>query len=159
MFENLNWWEIGALLMLALLIFGERLPKVIGDGLRMLRGLRAIHLDGGTSDEWYLELGAEAFRDALAEVGVTDVRFETFDGGHMGIDHRYPASLAYPAPIGPGPTTTSFAVDAPHQHPPPPPPQQQQQQQSVPDWGDVFTEAFLSPDPAALASLTRRIGR
>ncbi|GAA2549769.1 hypothetical protein GCM10010435_19490 [Winogradskya consettensis] len=40
MFENLNWWEIGALLMLALLIFGERLPKVIGDGLKMLRGLR-----------------------------------------------------------------------------------------------------------------------
>jgi sec-independent protein translocase protein TatB len=42
MFENLNWWEIVALLMLALLIFGERLPKVIGDGLRMLRGLRAM---------------------------------------------------------------------------------------------------------------------
>jgi sec-independent protein translocase protein TatB len=41
-FENLNWWEIVALLMLALLIFGERLPKVIGDGLRMLRGLRAM---------------------------------------------------------------------------------------------------------------------
>jgi sec-independent protein translocase protein TatB len=41
-FENLNWWEIGALLMLALLIFGERLPKVIGDGLKMLRGLRAM---------------------------------------------------------------------------------------------------------------------
>ncbi|MDT5033473.1 MAG: sec-independent protein translocase protein TatB, partial [Actinoplanes sp.] len=42
MFENLNWWEIGALFMLALLIFGERLPKVIGDGLKMLRGLRAM---------------------------------------------------------------------------------------------------------------------
>ena len=42
MFENLNWWEITALLLLALLIFGERLPKVIGDGLRMLRGLRAM---------------------------------------------------------------------------------------------------------------------
>jgi len=41
-FENLNWWEIAALLMLALLIFGERLPKVISDGLRMLRGLRAM---------------------------------------------------------------------------------------------------------------------
>ncbi|MFC7528046.1 preprotein translocase subunit TatB [Actinoplanes sp. GCM10030250] len=40
MFENLNWWEIGALLMLALLVFGERLPKVISDGLRLLRGLR-----------------------------------------------------------------------------------------------------------------------
>lgn len=42
MFENLNWWEIAALLMLALLIFGERLPKAIGDGLRMLRGVRAM---------------------------------------------------------------------------------------------------------------------
>ncbi|TWG25911.1 preprotein translocase subunit TatB [Actinoplanes teichomyceticus] len=49
MFENLNWWEIGALLMLALLIFGERLPKVIGDGLRMLRGLRSM-AQNATSD-------------------------------------------------------------------------------------------------------------
>ena len=49
MFENLNWWEIGALLMLALLIFGERLPKVIGDGLRMLRQLRAM-AQNATSD-------------------------------------------------------------------------------------------------------------
>jgi sec-independent protein translocase protein TatB len=49
MFENLNVWEIGALLMLALLIFGDRLPKVIGDGLRMLRGLRAM-AQNATSD-------------------------------------------------------------------------------------------------------------
>jgi sec-independent protein translocase protein TatB len=48
-FENLNWWEIGALLMLALLIFGDRLPKVIGDGLRMLRQLRAM-AQNATSD-------------------------------------------------------------------------------------------------------------
>jgi len=48
-FENLNWWEIGALLMLALLIFGERLPKVIGEGLKMLRGLRAM-AQNATSD-------------------------------------------------------------------------------------------------------------
>lgn len=41
-FENLNAWEIGALLLLALLIFGERLPKVISDGMRMLRNLRAM---------------------------------------------------------------------------------------------------------------------
>ncbi|GAB3087382.1 Sec-independent protein translocase family protein [Micromonospora schwarzwaldensis] len=40
MFENLNWWEIGALLLLALLIFGDRLPNVINDGLRMVRNLR-----------------------------------------------------------------------------------------------------------------------
>jgi sec-independent protein translocase protein TatB len=42
MFENVNWWEIGVILLVALLIFGERLPKVISDGLRMLRGLRAM---------------------------------------------------------------------------------------------------------------------
>ena len=49
MFENLNWWEIGALLLLALLIFGERLPKVISDGLRMLRTLRSM-AQNATSD-------------------------------------------------------------------------------------------------------------
>jgi sec-independent protein translocase protein TatB len=41
-FENLNWWEIGALLLLALLIFGDKLPNVISDGLRMLRNLRGM---------------------------------------------------------------------------------------------------------------------
>lgn len=42
MLDNLNSWEFIALLLLALLIFGERLPKVISDGLRMLRNLRAM---------------------------------------------------------------------------------------------------------------------
>lgn len=42
MFENLNWWEIGLLLLVALLIFGDKLPNVISDGLRMLRGLRSM---------------------------------------------------------------------------------------------------------------------
>ncbi|HEX6683235.1 MAG TPA: hypothetical protein VF062_10585 [Candidatus Limnocylindrales bacterium] len=42
MFENLNGWEIAGLLLLALLIFGERLPKVISDGMRMLRNLRSM---------------------------------------------------------------------------------------------------------------------
>ncbi|MGW4499244.1 preprotein translocase subunit TatB [Micromonospora sp. NPDC004336] len=42
MFDNLNWWEIGALLLLALLIFGDRLPAVISDGLRMVRNLRTM---------------------------------------------------------------------------------------------------------------------
>ena len=43
----------------------------------------------------YLDLGAVAFRDALAEIGVTDVRFELFDASHGGIGWRYPLSLAY----------------------------------------------------------------
>ncbi|MET7468356.1 preprotein translocase subunit TatB [Micromonospora sp. NPDC005686] len=45
MFENLNWWEIGVLLLLALLIFGDRLPNVISDGLRMVRNLRNMARD------------------------------------------------------------------------------------------------------------------
>ncbi|WP_319463614.1 preprotein translocase subunit TatB [Micromonospora sp. RTP1Z1] len=40
MLDNLNWWEIAALLLLALLIFGDRLPTVINDGLRLVRNLR-----------------------------------------------------------------------------------------------------------------------
>lgn len=49
MFENLNWWEIGALLVVALLIFGDKLPNVISDGLRMLRNLRTM-ANNATSD-------------------------------------------------------------------------------------------------------------
>jgi hypothetical protein len=60
-----------------------------------LRSLRAVWIDGGTRDEWYLDLGAVAFRDALADIGVTEVRFELFDAGHGGIGWRYPLSLAY----------------------------------------------------------------
>lgn len=45
MFDNLNWWEIGALLLVALLIFGDRLPNVIADGLRMVRNLRRMARD------------------------------------------------------------------------------------------------------------------
>jgi hypothetical protein len=60
-----------------------------------LRGLKAIYLDSGTRDEWYLDLGAQAFRDALAEIGVTDVACELFDAKHGGIDYRYPIGVAY----------------------------------------------------------------
>ena len=60
-----------------------------------LRGLRAIYLDGGARDEWYLELAALAFRDALTEIGATDVACEIFEAAHGGIDYRYPTGLAY----------------------------------------------------------------
>jgi S-formylglutathione hydrolase FrmB len=60
-----------------------------------LRGLTAVWVDAGKSDEWYLDLGAEAFVAELAKIGVTDVAFELFDATHMGIDYRYPLSLAY----------------------------------------------------------------
>lgn len=62
-----------------------------------LRGAKAIWIDAGRSDDWYLDLGAEAFRTELAKIGVADdrVHFELFDGTHAAIDYRYPLSLAY----------------------------------------------------------------
>jgi len=60
-----------------------------------LRGATAIWIDGGKSDEWYLDLGAEAMVAELAKIGVTDVRFELFEGTHGAIEYRYPLALAY----------------------------------------------------------------
>jgi hypothetical protein len=60
-----------------------------------LRGLTAIWIDGGKSDEWYLDLGAEAVVAELAKIGVTDVRFELFEGTHGAIEYRYPLALAF----------------------------------------------------------------
>jgi hypothetical protein len=69
--------------------------RMVPQHAEALRSMRAIYIDAGTRDEWYLDLGAEAFRAALEAIGVTDVRFELFDATHMGIGYRYPISLAY----------------------------------------------------------------
>jgi hypothetical protein len=86
---------------------GELIPEVWErwlrwDPVRMvpryadaLRSLRAIYIDAGKRDEFYLDLGAEAFRRALEEIGVTDVFFELFDATHMAIEYRYPLALEY----------------------------------------------------------------
>ncbi|HEY1573326.1 MAG TPA: alpha/beta hydrolase-fold protein [Pseudonocardiaceae bacterium] len=62
-----------------------------------VRSLRAVWIDAGTRDEWYLDLGAEAFRAEIRTAGLPDerVRFELFDAGHGGIDYRYPLALAW----------------------------------------------------------------
>jgi S-formylglutathione hydrolase FrmB len=60
-----------------------------------LRGLRAIYVDSGKRDQFYLDLGAEAFRRALAAIGVTDVFFELFDGTHSAIEYRYPLAIRH----------------------------------------------------------------
>jgi hypothetical protein len=67
------------------------------DAVEALRTMRAIWIDSGKSDEYFLDLGATAFRRVLAEIGVPDdvVRFELFDGRHGGIAWRYPLSLAW----------------------------------------------------------------
>jgi hypothetical protein len=60
-----------------------------------LRSQRAIYIDAGKRDEWYLDLGAEAFRQELEALGITDVFFELFDAGHMGIEYRNPLAISY----------------------------------------------------------------
>jgi Putative esterase len=60
-----------------------------------LRGLRAVYLDAGSGDEFFLDLGAEAFRRELAALGIDDVFFELFPGRHGGIEYRYPIALRY----------------------------------------------------------------
>jgi len=66
-----------------------------------LRGLRAVWIDAGVRDEWFLDIGAEAVDTALRQAGVPTekIRFELFEATHMGIDYRYPAvpGLALPA--------------------------------------------------------------
>jgi S-formylglutathione hydrolase FrmB len=67
------------------------------DYARALTNLSAAWIDGGTRDEWYLDLGAAAFRDGLRRIGVPDdrVHFELFEAGHGAIEYRYPLALAW----------------------------------------------------------------
>ena len=86
---------------------GELIPEVWArwlawDPVRMaprhadaLRSMRAIYIDAGKRDQFYLDLGAEAFRRALAAAGVADVYFELFDATHTAIEYRYPIALKY----------------------------------------------------------------
>jgi S-formylglutathione hydrolase FrmB len=60
-----------------------------------LRELRAVWIDSGKDDEYFLDLGAIAFRDVLTDIGVEEIEFELFPGKHGNITHRYPLSLAY----------------------------------------------------------------
>jgi hypothetical protein len=69
--------------------------RMVPGATQALRSMRAIYIDAGKRDEWYLDLGAEAFRRALERIGVTDVFFELFDATHMAIEYRYPIGLKY----------------------------------------------------------------
>ncbi|MDQ6659560.1 MAG: enterochelin esterase, partial [Chloroflexota bacterium] len=69
--------------------------RMVPDHAEGLRTMKAIYIDAGKRDQYFLDLGAEAFRQALEEVGVTDIFFELFDATHMGIEYRYPLSLKY----------------------------------------------------------------
>ena len=60
-----------------------------------LRSLKAIYIDAGNHDQFFLDLGAEAFRSELEAIGVSDVYFELFDGTHSAIEYRYPLAVRY----------------------------------------------------------------
>ena len=60
-----------------------------------LRSLKAIYIDCGKRDQYFLDLGAEAFRRQLEAVGVTDYFFELFDATHSAIEYRYPLAVKY----------------------------------------------------------------
>jgi hypothetical protein len=60
-----------------------------------LRSLKAIYIDAGNRDQFFLDLGAEAFRRELEAIGVSDVYFELFDGTHSAIEYRYPLAIRY----------------------------------------------------------------
>jgi S-formylglutathione hydrolase FrmB len=62
-----------------------------------MTSMRAIWIDAGNADDFCLDLGAVAFREALGVAGVADdvIRFELFDGTHAAIDYRYPMALTW----------------------------------------------------------------
>ncbi len=88
-------------------VTGELRPEIwerwlAWDPVRMVSGhadacrsLKAIYIDAGTRDQFYLDLGAEAFRRELEAIGVTDVFFELFDATHAAIEYRYPLAIKY----------------------------------------------------------------
>jgi hypothetical protein len=57
-----------------------------------LRSMRRIYLDGGKSDEWFLDVGAQAVSEELSKLGI-EHSLELFDGKHGGISYRYPGAI------------------------------------------------------------------
>ena len=57
-----------------------------------LRSMRRVYIDAGKADEFFLDLGAQAFAAELKAIGV-DHTLELFDGTHFNIGHRYPAAI------------------------------------------------------------------
>jgi enterochelin esterase-like enzyme len=57
-----------------------------------LRSMRRIYLDAGRKDEWFLDLGAQAFAGELDKLGVEHT-LELFDGKHGGLTYRYAPAI------------------------------------------------------------------
>ena len=57
-----------------------------------LRSMRRIYLDAGKGDEYFLDLGAQAFSAELDALGVAHT-LELFEGKHGGLTYRYPGAI------------------------------------------------------------------
>jgi len=68
--------------------------RMIPEHADELRSMRAIWVDAGTRDEWFLDNAAVAVSRELDAIGVEHT-LELFDAGHMAIGYRYPRSLAF----------------------------------------------------------------
>jgi Putative esterase len=57
-----------------------------------LKSMRRIYLDAGKGDEYFLDLGAQAFAKELDALGV-DYTLDLFEGKHGGLQYRYPGAI------------------------------------------------------------------
>jgi Putative esterase len=57
-----------------------------------LSSMKRIYLDAGRADEYYLDLGAEAFSRELTKLGVEHT-LVLFEGKHGGLQYRYPGAI------------------------------------------------------------------
>jgi hypothetical protein len=57
-----------------------------------LKSMRRVYLDAGRSDEYFLDLGAQAFSQELTALRV-EHSLELFEGRHGGITYRYPGAI------------------------------------------------------------------
>ena len=73
MFSNLSWYEVAVLLLVALFIFGDKLPRAVADGLRVLRNLRRMAQDATT----------DLSRELGTDVRIADLNTRSFIRKHL----------------------------------------------------------------------------
>ncbi|MBM7786094.1 alpha/beta hydrolase [Tenggerimyces flavus] len=71
--------------------------RMVSRHAEAMRSMRGIWIDAGRRDDFHLDLGAEAFRDALVTAGVSvdAIRFELHDGTHAISGDRLMNSLTW----------------------------------------------------------------
>jgi enterochelin esterase-like enzyme len=66
--------------------------RLVESAVENLKSLKLLFIDAGTSDEYYLDLGARILCERLKAHGISYIH-EEFDGGHQSISYRQNRSL------------------------------------------------------------------